>query len=165
MTRTLVALALLLLAAPRRSHTPSPPPGPGDRQTVAPQHIHVHDGDTFYVGADAIRLRGIDTPELGHPRAYDAKRRLITLLRSGPVTIVRRAEDVYGRVVADVYVGGRDVARVLRDEGYAKPPLPRPARRSFHRFRVHRRRSALPLPFSKGKRYSSRHTGGGMPSA
>jgi endonuclease YncB( thermonuclease family) len=90
-------------------------------ETVMPERIHVHDGDTFYVGGETIRLRGIDTPELGQPRAAEATRRLIALLHSGPVTIVRRAEDVYGRIVADVYVGGRDVARMLRAEGYAKP--------------------------------------------
>jgi len=106
--------------------SPSPADG-GDRQTVAPWLIHVHDGDTFYVGGDAFRLRGIDAPELGQPRAREATRRLIELLRAGPVTIVRRAEDVYGRIVADVYAGGRDVAAVLRAEGHAKPRPP-PAR-------------------------------------
>ena len=85
----------------------------------------MHDGDTFYVGAETIRLRGIDTPELGQPLASAATRRLIALLHAGPVTIVPRAEDVYGRTVADVYVGGRDVAQVLRAEGYAKPRPPR----------------------------------------
>src|SRR5438552_2363436 len=107
-----------------RGRRPSPSRAPGDRQIVAPQLVHVHDGDTFYVGGEAIRLRGIDTPELGHPRAYEATRRLIELLHAGPVTIVRRAEDVYGRIVADVSVGGRDVASVLRAEGYAKPRPP-----------------------------------------
>jgi endonuclease YncB( thermonuclease family) len=102
----------------------APPAWAGSRQTVAPQLIHVYDGDTFYVGVETIRLRGIDTPELGEPRAYEAKRRLIELLHAGPVTIVRRAEDVYGRIVADVYVGGRNVATVLRAEGYAKPRAP-----------------------------------------
>jgi endonuclease YncB( thermonuclease family) len=92
---------------------------------VAPETIHVHDGDTFYVGPDAFRLRGIDTPELGQPRAEAARQRLLALLRAGPVTLVRKAEDVYGRVVADVYVGGRNVARILRQEGYAKPRIPR----------------------------------------
>ena len=109
---------------PHRSRTAISPPRSGDLQTVAPQVIHVHDGDTFYVGAETIRLRGIDTPELGQPRAYDATRRLIQLLHAGPVTIVRRAEDVYGRVVADVYVGGRNVADVLRAEGFAKARAP-----------------------------------------
>lgn len=91
------------------------------RQTLAPETIHVHDGDTFYVGALAFRLRGIDTPELGQPRGAAARHRLRELLRAGPVTIVRRTEDVYGRTLVDVYVGGRDVAAVLGAEGYAKP--------------------------------------------
>ncbi len=91
------------------------------RHVVPPGAIHVHDGDTFYVGAETIRLRGIDTPELGHPKAAEATRRLIALLSSGPVTIVPRAEDVYSRTVADVYVAGRDVADILRREGFEKP--------------------------------------------
>ena len=111
-------------ASPRGLRAAARPAWAGDRQTVAPSLIHVHDGDTFYVGAEAIRLRGIDTPELGRPRASEAKRRLIEMLHGGPVTIVRRAEDVYGRIVADVYVGGRDVAGVLRAEGYEKPRAP-----------------------------------------
>jgi endonuclease YncB( thermonuclease family) len=86
--------------------------------------VHVHDGDTFYVGAQTIRLRGIDTPELGQPLSGTAKGRLIALLHSGPITIVPRAEDIYGRVVADVFVGGRNVAQVLRAEGLAKPKPP-----------------------------------------
>lgn len=98
---------------------------PAHRQIVAPGLIHVHDGDTFYVGATAYRLKGIDTPELGQPRAEAARQRLLSLLRAGPVTIVRRAEDVYGRIVADVYVGTRNISRTLRQEGYAKPHAPR----------------------------------------
>src|SRR5438045_6147676 len=96
--------------APRRPVTPrksqrgrratTPLAWTGERQVVAPQLIHVHDGDTFYVGGETIRLRGIDTPELGQPRASEAKWRLIELLHAGPVTIVRHAEDVYGRIVA-----------------------------------------------------------------
>ena len=67
-----------------------------------------------------LRLRGIDTPELGRPGARAAASRLAELLREGPVTIMPRAEDVYGRTVADVYVGGRNVADVLRREGFGK---------------------------------------------
>src|SRR5204863_181550 len=73
---------------------------------------------------------GIDTPELGRPGARAAASRLAELLREGPVTIMPRAEDVYGRTVADVYVGGRNVADVLRREGFGKPGgrCSRPAR-------------------------------------
>ncbi len=91
---------------------------------VAPETIHVHDGDTFYVGEETIRLRGIDTPELGQPKSWEARQRLIQLLHLGPVTIAPRAEDVYGRTVAQVFVGGRDVAAILRAEGFAKPEPP-----------------------------------------
>ncbi len=50
-----------------------------------------------------------------------ATNRLVYLLREGPVTIVPRAEDVYGRTVADVFVHGQDVAAELRREGFEKP--------------------------------------------
>ncbi|MBM3220821.1 MAG: hypothetical protein FJZ38_19460 [Candidatus Rokubacteria bacterium] len=90
------------------------------RQTLTAASIHVHDGDTFYVGAEAFRLRGIDTPELGQPRAGPARERLRALLHGGPVILVPRGEDVYGRTLVDVYVGGRSVARILKAEGYAK---------------------------------------------
>lgn len=127
------ALALLLapwpaLAEAGSRHPPrscaplaARPAGALRPRTVAPHAIHVHDGDTFYVGREAIRLRGIDTPELGQPKAAAARWRLIQLLRSGPVTIVPRVTDVYCRTVADVSVSGRDVAEVLRREGFEKP--------------------------------------------
>lgn len=131
----LVAWTLTAEAARPHSHGAAPRGRPAHstvlrRQAVAPGTVHVHDGDTFYSGAETIRVHGIDTPELGQPRATAAKWRLIQLLHSGPVTIVPRAEDVYGRTVADVYVGGRNIADVLRREGFEKPrPSPPAGRR------------------------------------
>ena len=117
---SLVALLGLVARFPSRAEAGAryrlPPP-----HTVPPSAIRVHDGDTFSVGAEKIRLRGIDTPERGMPLSWMATRRLAELLLLGPVTIVPRAEDAYGRVVADVYVRGHDVALVLRREGFAKP--------------------------------------------
>ena len=89
--------------------------------TVPSSTIRVHDGDTFSSGAETIRLRGIDTPEVGQPESFAATRRLTALLNCGPVTIVPRVEDVYGRTVADVYACGQNVADVLRREGFQKP--------------------------------------------
>lgn len=123
--RTLILIVVLLLAL-----APIDAAALSRRHTVSPETIHVHDGDTFYTGSETIRLRGIDTPELGQPKAIEATRRLIALLHEGPVTIVPRAEDVYGRTVATVYVRGRDIARVLRAEGFAKP-RPRTSRARF----------------------------------
>jgi endonuclease YncB( thermonuclease family) len=93
---------------------------------VQPGAIRVHDGDTFYIGPDTIRLRGIDTPELGEPKSWEARRRLAELLRQGPVTVIPRALDVYGRTVAIVLVRGQDVAVILRREGFAKPVVEPP---------------------------------------
>jgi endonuclease YncB( thermonuclease family) len=92
---------------------------------VPPAVIRVHDGDTFYAAGEKIRLRGIDTPEVGEPGADAATRRLRQLLGVSAVTIVPRAQDVYCRTVADVYVAGQRVADVLRREGHAKPLPPR----------------------------------------
>jgi micrococcal nuclease len=85
------------------------------------QPIIAIDGDTIRYGSDRIRLAGIDTPELGEPGGLAAKQRLEELLRSGPVRIVRRGKDVYGRLVADVFVNGQNVAEILIQEGYSKP--------------------------------------------
>jgi micrococcal nuclease len=84
------------------------------------QHASAVDGDTIRVGSERIRLRGIDTPELSEPKGLAAKQRLEELLRSGPMEIVPHGRDVYDRLVADVFVDGRNVAEVLKQEGYAK---------------------------------------------
>lgn len=107
--RVLAAFVLLLAFAA----------GPAEAWHAGP--FRVHDGDTFSVGGQRIRIRGIDTPERGQPGARAAARRLAALLRAGPVVIVRVGRDVYGRTVADVYVAGWNVAEILRREGYQKP--------------------------------------------
>jgi micrococcal nuclease len=93
----------------------------GIERTVDSRHVQVVDGDTFRYGAERVRLRGIDTPELNEPGGQSAKQRLEELLRSGPVRIVPFGRDIYDRVVADVFVDARNVAEMLDQEGYAKP--------------------------------------------
>ena len=122
----LVSLAAVAADARPRDHAHRKGPLRGSPHlwrphTVLSSTIRVHDGDTFHTGAETIRLRGIDTPELGRPRSREAANRLIALVHEGPVTIVPRAEDVYGRTVADVFVRGRNVADILRREGFEKP--------------------------------------------
>lgn len=78
------------------------------------------DGDTLRIGADRIRLRGIDTPELDEPGGQAAKLRLEELLRRGSVQIKSHGRDVYDRLVADIFVNGQNVAEILRSEGFAK---------------------------------------------
>ena len=73
------------------------------------------------MGLERIRLRGIDTPELNEPGGQAARQRLDQLLHEGSIRVVPRGQDIYGRTVADVFVDGRNVAEVLRQEGYGKP--------------------------------------------
>lgn len=82
--------------------------------------IRLIDGDTFAYGAERIRIRGIDTPEVSESGGFEASQRLDLLLREGPVMVIPQALDVYGRIVADVYVNDQNVAEVLNEEGYAK---------------------------------------------
>jgi len=93
----------------------------GIERTIDDRQLHVLDGDTFRYGAERIRLRGIDTPELNEPGGQAARLRLEEMLRSGPVRIVPYGRDVYDRLVADVFVGGQNVEEMLSQEGYAKP--------------------------------------------
>ncbi|MBM4124301.1 MAG: thermonuclease family protein [Nitrospira sp.] len=83
--------------------------------------IRLIDGDTFAYGSERIRIRGIDTPEKSESGGFDATQRLDLLLREGQIVVMPEAVDKYGRMVADVYVNGSNVAEVLRKEGYAKP--------------------------------------------
>lgn len=93
----------------------------GTEHTVDGRQIYVVDGDTFRYGAERVRLKGIDTPELSEPGGPAAKLRLEELLHNGPVHIVPHGRDVYNRLVADVFVDGQNVAERLNQEGHAKP--------------------------------------------
>lgn len=84
---------------------------------IDPGAIRIIDGDTFAYGQERIRIQGVNAPELSDPQGMAAKQRLATILRQGTVRVVRKATDVYGRVVAAVYVNGEEVGRILaRDQ-------------------------------------------------
>ena len=98
--------------------------------------LSVTDGDTFRARipvwdnvevVTAVRIRGIDTPEIKgkcpaeKAAALAAKARLTELL-NGPVQLLHVDPDKYaGRVDADVTVNGQSVAAVLIAEGLARP--------------------------------------------
>ncbi|MEL7784067.1 thermonuclease family protein [Citromicrobium bathyomarinum] len=89
----------------------------------------VIDGDTIRCGSERIRLTGIDAPERGAclPRgrvcvAGDgeaSKRSLAAALSEGEVAITRLGHDRYGRTLAVVRVGGRNMACVQLTAGQA----------------------------------------------
>ena len=99
--------------------------------------VSVYDGDTFNARIQvwdnidvvtAVRIRGIDTPEIKgkcpaeKATALAAKKRLTELLAGGPVQLSHVEPDKYaGRVDADVAINGQPVAAVLIAEGLARP--------------------------------------------
>ncbi len=83
--------------------------------------VQAIDGDTIRYGMERIRIRGIDTPELAEAGGFDATQRLAQLLKDGPIRIIPHGRDLYGRMLADVYVNDQNVAEILTNAGYAKP--------------------------------------------
>ena len=85
------------------------------------------DGDTLRIGAERVRVMGLDAPEM-HARclaesrlAWAAFLRMDDLVRDG-VTVERRGLDRYQRTLAVVRDSrGRDVAVVMIREGLARP--------------------------------------------
>ncbi len=96
----------------------------------AGQQQCVVDGDTIHFGGNIIRLEDIDTPEIRSSKCASeralgkkAKRRLLSLLNSGPVRAVYtggRDEDQYGRKLRVIEVDGRSVGDSLVAEGLAR---------------------------------------------
>lgn len=86
----------------------------------------VIDGDTLVlVGGRRVRLLGIDAPPLVEPGGIAAAARLrelvggrVVRLRFAP-PLVGRTEDMYGRLLAQIFARGVDVAQLLLDEGHA----------------------------------------------
>ena len=74
------------------------------------------DGDTIRVTIDLgfatfhreiIRLRGIDAPEIGGKEWKKSCKILQSILKDVPFLIIKTSKiDIYGRYVADVYLGG-----------------------------------------------------------
>lgn len=120
---TLLALALLA-SSPALAQTPV-----GTFSGAA--SVRVIDGDTIDMGGERIRLRSeagpIDAPELRSAkcplelfRAEAARDRLKALVEGRQPAVDRTGADRYGRTVAIVRVGGKDVGAILVAEGHAK---------------------------------------------
>ena len=116
--------AVLLLAA-------LPPAGLAQAPTPAhPQVwtgtvVHVGDGDTVYVkaadapAAVAVRLLGMDAPEICQEGGAQARQALAEMVLHHRVTVVGEGRDSYGRDLARVYAQGRDVGRQMVALGHA----------------------------------------------
>ena len=83
------------------------------------------DGDTLWIAGEKIRLKDIDAPEVhGACRrerelAGRAAERLRQLSSAGHLRVTRAGRDRYGRTLAYLTVGGRDIGERLIEEGLA----------------------------------------------
>jgi len=92
-------------------------------ETYTGRCVGVHDGDTISVlkasRAVKIRLEGIDCPELGQDFGTRAKQFTSTLVFAKDVQVKEYYADRYGRMVARIYVEGRDSSLELLRAGLA----------------------------------------------
>jgi len=85
----------------------------------------VVDGDSFFFqpadgGAEqAVRIEGIDAPELCQEWGSEARQALGEHLWNQTLTLKPKGKDEFGRVLARVYVGGLDVGDRLVRDGHA----------------------------------------------
>lgn len=94
-------------------------------QTWTAQVVHVQDGDTIYVHAPgqahavSVRIQGIDAPEICQAWGPQARQALQALVQQGPVSLLGRGHDSYGRTLAQVFLQGQDVGRTMVAQGHA----------------------------------------------
>ncbi len=81
------------------------------------------DGDTIYVGGIKIRLSLVDTPEFGESGFEEAKQFVSDLCPVGSIALVDQDDyqlyDSYGRMLAVVHCGGKNLNKELLEEGHA----------------------------------------------
>lgn len=93
------------------------------------RHTCVVDGDTIWLNGLNLRLESYDTPEPHNDicggraevaLAHRASARLLELLNSNAFTVETARQDRYGRTLATIRIGGRDVGDILISEGLAR---------------------------------------------
>lgn len=67
------------------------------------------DGDSFKTKAGEMRLEGVDAPEYNSEDGRKAKRKLEELILNRNIEYEEQARDVYGRLVIQVWVDGKNV--------------------------------------------------------
>jgi micrococcal nuclease len=107
-------------------------PGPGDgsnelcmgtAECLEGEVTSIVDGDTLYIEGVKIRLSLVDTPESGEAGFSEAKDFVEGLCPEGSQAVADQddwqLEDQYGRMLAVVYCGGKNLNRELLESGHA----------------------------------------------
>jgi endonuclease YncB( thermonuclease family) len=67
------------------------------------------DGDTLVCNHQKVRLTNVYAAEMNQPGGSAAKKKLQALVQNREVGLVTHGHDRYGRILAEVYVGGRRI--------------------------------------------------------
>lgn len=121
-----LVLFVLLIAAwllVERSESPRP------IRAAQGEAVHVIDGDSLRIGAEEIRIAGIDAPEYRQtcgdgaggqwPCGKAAREELARIAGAGGLSCTARARDRHGRTLADCRTGAGDVADAMARAGLA----------------------------------------------
>ncbi len=113
-------IAALLLTA----FAAEPPPGGWPPPPEKGEVSSVYDGDTVTLeSGDKIRLRWVNTPELKPKEAYGIEARELakSLVLDEEVTLITNEDprDGYGRIVAGIRLGDKDLSTELLEQGLA----------------------------------------------
>ena len=104
---------------PRLKYPSSRPVEPQQRATIVGS-CYVIDGDSIMIGNAAIRLAGVDAPELDDPWGKKAKWELVTLTKGQVIRAELDGSVSYDRTVARCYLpDGRDLAMEMVKLGLA----------------------------------------------
>lgn len=121
--RLLVALALSIAAAITAWSENSTAINDAPASTPGYRLVRVFDGDSMLMRNPEgetlkMRIAGIDAPEKNQPFADPARDRLTELLQQGPLEVAILKKDVYGRWLASIRVGDKDLGQQLLEEGH-----------------------------------------------
>lgn len=126
---SMMCAVLLLMGCPQSAQAQVFMDMCGPYQPNTPDKTCVVDGDTLWLHGDNLRLEGFDTPEpqtdicggdLERQLAAQASARLLELLNTNTWTVERSGSDRYGRTLATIRIGGRDVGETLVEERLAR---------------------------------------------
>jgi len=93
------------------------------KRTVSPGEkvVRVIDGDSFKIGNDqTIRLSGLDAPAVEYCMGKEAKESLTKNILGKKVILKELKTDMYGRIMAIVYLNGKNINEYMIKNGFAR---------------------------------------------
>jgi len=116
---TFVVVSMLISVIP----APEPLDHGGAGENIEGEVTRIVDGDTLYIDDVKIRLVLVDTPESGEAGYEEAKNFAGDICPEGSQATADQddwqLEDQYGRMLAVVYCGGKNLNEELLDSGHA----------------------------------------------